>query len=58
MPRKSAKQVGALERHESEKVGPFLAGFPALGGLGEAPIAIFKNHRKEKGAKQPDYRIG
>ena len=58
MPRKSAKQVGALWRHDSEKVGVFLTGILDLGGLGEVPIAVFKNDRKKKGSKQPDYRIG
>jgi len=57
MPRKSAKQVGALWRHENQKVGQFLTGILDLGGLGEVPIAVFKNDRKEKGTKQPDYRI-
>ncbi len=57
MARKSAKQVGALWRHENQKVGLFLTGILDLGGLGEVPIAVFKNDRKEKGTKQPDYRI-
>lgn len=57
MPRKTAKQVGALWRHDSEKVGVFLTGILDLGGLGEVPIAVFKNDRKKKGTKQPDYRI-
>lgn len=57
MARKSAKQVGALWRHENEKVGQFLTGILDLGGLGEVPIAVFKNDRKEKGTKQPDFRI-
>jgi hypothetical protein len=57
MARKSAKQVGALWRHENQKVGQFLTGILDLGGLGEVPIAVFKNDRKEKGSKQPDFRI-
>ena len=57
MARKSAKQVGALWRHQSENVGQFLTGILDLGGLGEVPIAVFKNDRKEEGSKQPDYRI-
>jgi len=57
MPRKSAKQVGALWRHENQNVGQFLTGILDLGGLGEVPIAVFKNDRKEKGSRQPDYRI-
>lgn len=57
MPRKSAKQVGALWRHQHEKVGIFLTGVLDLGGLGEVPIAVFRNDRKEEGSKQPDYRI-
>ncbi|MBI1783614.1 hypothetical protein HYR69_00590 [Candidatus Sumerlaeota bacterium] len=57
MARKSAKQVGALWRHEHEKVGTFLTGTLDLGGLGEVPIAVFKNDRKEAGTKQPDFRI-
>ena len=54
---KSAKQVGALWRHDHEKVGIFLTGILDLGGLGEVSIAVFRNDRKEKGSKQPDYRI-
>ena len=57
MARKSAKQVGALWRHEKEGVGAFLTGSLDLGGLGEVPIAIFQNQRKKKGSKEPDYRI-
>jgi len=57
MARKTAKQVGALWRHEKENVGQFLTGILDLGGLGEVPIAVFKNERKENGSKQPDYRI-
>lgn len=57
MARKSAKQVGALWRHESESVGQFLTGTLDLGGLGEVPIAVFTNDRKEAGSKQPDFRI-
>ncbi len=57
MARKSAKQIGALWRHEHEKVGIFLTGILDLGGLGEVPIAIFRNDRKKKGTTQPDYRI-
>lgn len=57
MARKTAKQVGALWRHDHEKVGIFLTGILDLGGLGEVPIAVFRNDRKEKGSKQPDYRI-
>lgn len=57
MARKFAKQVGALWRHHNEKVGQFLTGILDLGGLGEVPIAIFKNDRKEENSKQPDYRI-
>jgi len=57
MPRKTAKQVGALWRHDSEKVGVFLTGILDLGGLGEVPIAVFRNDRKKKDSKQPDYRI-
>ncbi len=57
MARKSAKQVGALWRHQNEKVGQFLTGILDLGGLGEVPIAVFKNDRKEQDSNQPDYRI-
>ena len=57
MARKSAKQVGALWRHHNDKVGQFLTGILDLGGLGEVPIAVFKNDRKEQDSKQPDYRI-
>ena len=57
MARKSAKQVGALWRHEKEGIGAFLTGSLDLGGLGEVPIAIFPNQRKKKGSKEPDYRI-
>ena len=57
MARKSAKQVGALWRHENKNVGQFLTGILDLGGLGEVPIAVFNNDRKEKDSKQPDYRI-
>jgi len=57
MARSSAKQVGALWRHEKEGIGAFLTGSLDLGGLGEVPIAIFQNQRKKKGSKEPDYRI-
>jgi len=57
MARKFAKQVGALWRHKNEKVGDFMSGVLDLGGLGEVPIAVFKNDRKEKGKTQPDFRI-
>jgi hypothetical protein len=57
MARKSAKPVGALWRHTNDKVGQFLTGTLDLGGLGEVPIAVFKNDRKQEGTKQPDYRI-
>jgi len=57
MARKSAKQVGALWRHEKEGIGAFLTGSLDLGGLGEVPIAIFQNQRKKKGSKEPDFRI-
>ena len=57
MARKSAKQVGALWRHEKEGIGAFLTGSLDLGGLGEVPIAIFQNQRKKKGSNEPDYRI-
>ena len=49
--------MGALWRHENKNVGQFLTGILDLGGLGEVPIAVFKNDRKEKDSKQPDYRI-
>jgi len=57
MARTFAKHVGALWRHKNEKVGEFLTGMLDLGGLGEVPIAVFKNDRKEKGKKHPDFRI-
>ncbi len=57
MARKHAKQVGALWRHEHKNVGQFMTGVLDLGGLGEIPIAVFKNDRKEQDSKQPDYRI-
>ena len=56
MARKSAKQVGALWRHEKEGIGAFLTGSLDLGGLGEVPIAIFQNQRK-KNPSEPDFRV-
>ena len=57
MARKTAKQVGALWRHEKAGFGPYLTGYLDLGGLGEVPIVVFQNERKEQGSNQPDYRI-
>lgn len=57
MARKGAKPVGALWRHNNDKVGQFMTGILDLGGLGEVAIAIFKNDRKKEGSKEPDYRI-
>jgi hypothetical protein len=57
MARTFAKQVGVLWSHKHEKVGNFMSGVLDLGPLGEIAIAIFKNDRKEKGKKHPDYRI-
>ena len=45
MARKSAKQVGALWRHDHEKVGIFLTGILDLGGAGEGPVAVSRNNR-------------
>ena len=57
MDRKSAKQIGALWRHQKEGVGSFLSGTLDMGALGSVPIVIFQNQRKEEGSNQPDYRI-
>lgn len=62
MAAKSAKQVGALWRHEKKAEGGeaatvFLTGVIDLGIHGEIPIVVFKNDKKKDGSKQPDYRI-
>ncbi len=55
---KRSKQIGALWKHEAKSgdAGVYLRGNLDLGALGQVPIAVFKNTRKEK-ENQPDYRI-
>lgn len=59
MARKSSKRIGALWKHgpSGHSKEAFLTGTLDLGVLGEVPVAVFKNDRKEKGSKQPDYNI-
>ena len=55
---KVSKQIGVLWQHtaKSGNTGVFLKGNLDLGALGNIPIAVFKNNRKNK-ANQPDFRI-
>ena len=57
MARKTAKQIGALWAKKHKAVGEYFTGVLDLGGIGEVSIAIFRNDRKQRGKKHPDYRI-
>ena len=53
-----SKQIGALWKHTAKQgnTGVFLRGTLDQGALGDVPIAVFKNTRKNK-ENEPDYRI-
>ena len=54
----ASKQIGALWRHTAKQgdTGEYLKGNLDLGALGQVPIVVFKNGRKNK-ENEPDFRI-